>query len=225
MSKHPLLRLIFVQESNRFLVLLISLVFLFVLYPISEEMRIARLILNLVFMWIIFSAIVAISDSRRPLIRGLILASMVMVFRWWNYFLPDDTWHLMEHIMSVAFWGYIAIYILKFVFSQHKISSEVIHAALAVYFILGLAWASIYQILELHHAHSFAISNPETLKQDFTFQMWYFSMVTLTTLGFGDISPITMVARVFVVLEAIMGQIYLAVLMANLVGRWIVQGR
>ena len=53
--------------------------------------------------------------------------------------------------------------------------------------------------------------------------MWYFSMVTLTTLGYGDISPVSMVARVFVVLEAIMGQFYIAVLIASLIGRGVAQ--
>ena len=64
------------------------------------------------------------------------------------------------------------------------------------------------------------MSNTEASEQHFIFQMWYFSMVTLTTLGYGDI---TMTARVFVVLEAIMGQFYIAILIANLIGRRIAQ--
>jgi len=53
--------------------------------------------------------------------------------------------------------------------------------------------------------------------------MWYFSMVTLTTLGYGDITPITMTARSFVILEAMTGQFYLAILIASLIGRRVAQ--
>ncbi|WP_419644457.1 potassium channel family protein [Thiolapillus sp.] len=57
------------------------------------------------------------------------------------------------------------------------------------------------------------------------FQMWYFSMVTLTTLGYGDIVPVSMAARVFVVLEAILGQLYLAILISGLIGKGIAQNK
>ncbi|TXL13683.1 Ion channel, partial [Methylococcaceae bacterium HT4] len=106
-----------------------------------------------------------------------------------------------------------------------NITAELIYAAVAVYFIFGLAWASIYQVIEISNPSSFSMSNAEASTQNFIFQMWYFSMVSLTTLGYGDISPVTMTARVFVVLEAIMGQFYLAVLIASLIGRRIAQGK
>jgi len=175
-------------------------------------------------MLIILSGVLAISDTRQPLITSLSLALLTIVFRWLHYFYKLDLWAIFEHGTNVLFWVYIAVHILKFIMNQRIITAELIYAALAVYFIFGLAWASIYHVLEISSAHSFAISNAETSSQTFIFQMWYFSMVTLTTLGYGDIAPITMTARVFVVLEAIMGQFYLAVMIANLVGRRIAQG-
>ena len=176
-------------------------------------------------MLIIFSAVLAISDTRRPLITSLILAVLAIVFRWTHYFYPFNLWSILEHGTNLLFWIYIAVRILKYILSQNIITAEMIYAAVAVYFIFGLAWASIYQVIELSHSHSFAMSNNDASAQNFMFQMWYFSMVTLTTLGYGDISPITMTARVFVVLEAIMGQFYIAVLIANLIGRRIAQDK
>ena len=97
---------------------------------------------------------------------------------------------------------YVAISILKFILRQQIISNELLYAALAVYLIFGLAWASIYQLLELGQSGSFSLPDSPASTQTYIFQMWYFSMVTLTTLGYGDIVPVSMAARVFVVLEA-----------------------
>ncbi len=223
MPHHPLLHIIFFQRSNRFLMLLISLILFFACYPMVENSIIAKLILNAFFMLIIFSGVLAISDTRMPFIASLCLALLTVAFRWTHYFYQVDILSILEHGISILFWTYIAAHMLKFILDQSIITAELIYAALAVYFIFGLAWASIYHVIEISNPHSFSMSNAEASTQDFIFQMWYFSMVTLTTLGYGDIEPINMTARVFVVLEAIMGQFYLAVLIANLVGRRIAQ--
>ena len=223
MHNHTLLHIIFIQRNNRFLVLLISLVLFFALYPIVENYLVASLVLNLFFMLIILSGVLAISDTRRPLLISLSLALLTVILRWIHYFYQLDLWSILEHGISIIFWFYIAVRLLKFILGQSIITHELIYAAIAVYFIFGLAWASIYQVLEISNPHSFSLSNAEASTQNFVFQMWYFSMVTLTTLGYGDISPVTMTARVFVVLEAIMGQFYIAILIANLIGRRIAQ--
>lgn len=119
----------------------------------------------------------------------------------------------------------MAVRILKYIFSQNIITAEMIYAAVAVFFIFSLAWASIYQVTEFSNSHVFAMSNNDASAQNFIFQMWYFSMVTLTTLGYGDIFPIAMTAVVFVALEVILGPFYIAVLIANLIGRRIAQDK
>lgn len=176
-------------------------------------------------MLIIFSGIVAISDTRRPFIISLCLALITITFRWTHYFYPFDLWIILEHSTNILFWIYIAVHLLKFILNQSIVTTELIYAALAVYFIYGLAWASTYMVIETSHPASFSISNIDSPNQNLIFQMWYFSMVTLTTVGYGDISPISMVARVFVVLEAIMGQFYIAILIANLIGRAVAQDK
>lgn len=223
MREHPLLYIIFLQKNNRFLVLLISLVLFFACYPFVKDSRLASLILNLFFMLIIFSGVLAISDTRRPLFTSLALALFAVVFRWLHYFYALDLWLIFEHAANILFWIYIAVHLLRFILQQKIITAELIYAAIAVYFIFGLAWASTYHIIEICEPNAFAMPNPEASTQNFIFQMWYFSMVTLTTLGYGDIAPVSMLARVFVVLEAIMGQFYIAVLIANLIGRRIAQ--
>jgi len=223
MPKTPLLHIIFLQKNNRFLVLLISLVLFFACYPIFENSIIAARVLNLFFMLIIFSGVLTISDNSRPLLISLSLALLAIIFRWLHYFYLFDLWEILEHSSNILFWVYLSVHMLRFILHQRIITAELIYAALAVYFIFGLAWASIYQLLAISNPAAFSISSSDTSTQNFMFQMWYFSMVTLTTLGYGDISPASMMARVFVVLEAITGQFYIAVLIASLIGRSVAQ--
>ena len=223
MHNHPLLHIVFLQKNNRFLVLLISLILLFVSFPLVEGSAVAKLIVNLLFILIIFSGVLAISDTRRPLLISLFMALLTVIFRWTHYFYDLDLWFLLELCTNVIFWAYISVHLLKFILNQRIITPELIYAAISVYFIFGLSWASIYQLIDFKSLNSFSISNAVASQQDQFFQMWYFSMVTLTTLGYGDISPVTMTARVFVVLESVLGQFYLAILIASLVGRSIAQ--
>ena len=223
MTKHSILHDIFFRRDNRFLILLISQLLFFVVYSFIIGYLWAESILNLFFMLILFSGIFAISETRKTLIYSLTLGLLTIVFRW-SFTLTDILLlGIFEEGISFFFLIYIAVSILKFILKQPKVTTELIYGALSVYFIFGLAWASLYHLLELIHPGSFSMPEHQLADQPNFFRLWYFSMVTLTTLGFGDISPITMPARSFVVLEAIMGQFFLAVLIANLIGRAVAQ--
>ncbi len=94
-----------------------------------------------------------------------------------------------------------------------------IMGAICAYFLMGLVWAFAYSTLEFFQPGSFQMP-PGTVNQE-TFA--YYSYVTLTTLGYGEITPISAPARSFAILEAMIGQLYLAVLIARLVGIHIAQ--
>jgi len=223
---HPpkLLHNILLKHNNRFQILLIFLVIYFASFPIVENLTIAKHLLNLFYLLIIFSAVFSISNTKKPLLISSSLLLFTLIFRWLHYFYQLDTFYLFELSSACLFWLYIATHILRFIIHQQHINAELVYAAIAVYFVIGLIWTSTYQIIELNNPHSFSIVNEiATKKQELFFQMWYFSMVTLTTLGYGDITPITMTARSFVILEAMTGQFYLAILIASLIGRRVAQ--
>jgi hypothetical protein len=89
-----------------------------------------------------------------------------------------------------------------------------IAAAVAVYLLLGLIWARLYEAVELLAPGAFRIAESETISSA---GFVYFSFVTLATLGYGDFTPVNMVARNLAILEAITGQLYLVILIAKLV--------
>jgi len=224
MQTPNILQNILLKKNNRFLVLLISLVIYFASFPIVENLTIAKHLLSFFYLLIIFSAVFSISDTKKPLFISSSFLLLTLTFRWLHYFYQLDTFYLLELSSTCLFWSYVASYILRFIINQQYITAELVYAAIAVYFIIGLIWTSAYQIIELNTPHAFSIVNEvATQKQELFFQMWYFSMVTLTTLGYGDITPITMTARSFVILEAMTGQFYLAILIASLIGRRVAQ--
>jgi voltage-gated potassium channel Kch len=122
---------------------------------------------------------------------------------------------------------YLSLMMLFFISAAWLVGSEVlltgsvdinkIVGSVALYLILGLIWAIFYTLL-LEFSPE-AIKGIETgVWVDNMFTMTYFSFVTLATLGYGDISPVTPVAQVLVILEAVTGMFYLAIIVASLIG-------
>jgi len=126
--------------------------------------------------------------------------------------------------------GYIIVLVIQALFQQRTITVDTICASLCAYLLLGLCWAFIYVCIEHQRPDSFSISEVHTVETGkvnvsgahLGFAVYY-SFVTLSTLGYGDVIPVTAMARVCAYSEAVLGQIYLAVLVARLVGLHISQ--
>ncbi|RHW77640.1 potassium channel family protein [Colwellia sp. RSH04] len=139
----------------------------------------------------------------------------VAVFSNW---LDDSGFDRFYLFLLLSFFISTAIKTAKQVLFTGNIDGNKILGAICLYLLMGLIWAIIYTLLQLSVPESFqALSSQNNwfiLFPDFV----YFSFVTITTLGFGDIAPTLPVARFLVYLEAVVGQFYLAILVASLVG-------
>ncbi len=116
--------------------------------------------------------------------------------------------------------GWALVHLIRRTFSAQVVQASNLHAAAAIYLLLGFAFATAYQLLHVLHPGAFRIPEDTGASKD-TFL--YFSFVTLTTMGYGDITPVTGTARMLSVLEAIIGQIYLVVSVSRLVGLYVAQ--
>ncbi len=135
--------------------------------------------------------------------------------------LPNGLWWLQTmHFISLI--GYcttiiiLIIFIIKDLFSGERVTLDKIFGAITIYFLLGILWTIIFTMVELLKPGSLVWAGGEYLTS--YSQVQYFSYTTLCTLGYGDIIPATKLTMVLSNLEAIVGALYLAILVARLVG-------
>jgi hypothetical protein len=214
------LRLPFTQiRIGRFLFLLISIVLMFVLRPFLEGFIRISYLMDVFFTAIFLSAVYAVSQKKSIFIVALLIALLTVVLLWLTPLTNISSFGIAGNILGSLFLAFTAIMILSYLFREDQITGDMIMGAICVYFLFGLIWAFVYSTLEILQPGSFQMSQEQVGQTAFT----YYSYVTLTTLGYGDITPISTPARSLALLEAMMGQLYLAVLVARLVGLHISQ--
>jgi hypothetical protein len=116
--------------------------------------------------------------------------------------------------------GYVIVTVLGFLLRARRADSEAIFAAICVFLLMGIFWAMLYAAIGRLEPGAFSTSSGDAPGMGSgvgSMTSLYFSFVTLTTLGFGDVTPVTAAARMATVLQALTGQIYLVVLVARLV--------
>jgi len=112
----------------------------------------------------------------------------------------------------------VTVQLLRFILRAPHVDSEVLSAGIATYLVLGMTWGMLYLLVALLEPDAFLLAATAAAGKSFDgFDAMYFSFVTITTMGYGDISPVSPVARMLAVLEATTGVLYLAVLIARLV--------
>jgi len=201
----------------RFHSLLIILLLMIFLAPLLEDFRTIRMVFDIALSLILIIGCFAV--SRRKLTPWIaIILSIPMLLSIWIDFpkLNLPQMEIVGSISGILYFALIAGGILVFVFSSRNVTWEVISAALVVYLLLGTIWSFGYTLTNLFIPGSFNISD-HLVGQDGPSYMYY-SFITLTTVGYGDITPISGIARSLSMLEGIIGQTYMAVLVARLVG-------
>jgi hypothetical protein len=206
--------------QRKFQFLLASLVLLFVLMPFFRH----ELISDLVQSFVLLFGVYAVSSRRGSFVVSAILMFLTLAAVWLNYHLQMKPLFLLSHILYFAFCGLLSTVILTQVLRAQRVTSDVIAGAICVYLVLGVLWANVFAVIETVQPGSFAglevIISPDkkgVLEDQFS-HFIYYSYVTMSTLGYGEIVPVTRPARSLAALEAIMGQLYLATLIARLVG-------
>jgi len=193
-----------------FLVLLVLLVFVLPLTDLVEEHFI--LYIDVAYTVMLISGVAIGWGKSKLFYAGMVVGALGVAVRWLAWWDPRLL-VFREPTGLAAIVLMIAILLVK-VFKKGPVSGSRIQGAIAAYLLLGLSWANGYSILSRHHpgAFSAAATQPSTVTA------WtYYSFMTLTTVGYGDIVPVAPVARMLAMGEAVSGQLYLAVLLARLV--------
>ena len=159
----------------------------------------------------------AVAVARKPLVTTVvsILTVAALVLRWSSLDATESVARMWGVGFTILLLLILAVLVLVQVFREGPITSHRIQGAIVVYLLLGLAWAEAYELL--HFLSPGALNIPQATGARLTNGLVYFSFITLTTTGYGDITPVHPIARSLVVAEALTGQLYLAILIARLV--------
>lgn len=200
-----------------FLILLVVCVFILPLTPLIEEYF--SVYADIAYSVLLTSGL-AIGWSRSWLFyMGVLVGVTGLAVRWLAWWHPAIS--IFREPTSLAAIVILIVILLVRVFRKGPVSGSRLQGAVAAYLLLGLAWAHAYSIFALRHPQAF--QSTETMSN--TVASWtYFSFITLTTVGYGDIIPKAPVARMIAVGEALAGQLYLATLVARLVALQVSSG-
>jgi hypothetical protein len=191
-------------------------VVLIVIGPFVEDFMRLRLFMDLFFSIIFITTIYAATQKRSHLIIAAILFIPTILALWSEKIPISNTLVTIGYICGLIVFAFAVISILKYIFSTQVVTRQTISAAIVVYLLLALMWTFIYRLISILYPASFAIAHSKLLDAENIYL--YFSLVTITTLGYGDITPIGRQAASLAVLEAVTGQIYLVVVVAWFVG-------
>ncbi|GJQ60779.1 MAG: two pore domain potassium channel family protein [Candidatus Scalindua sp. AMX11] len=207
---------------DRFLFLLISITGFMVISPLFKGSIGIRILMDVFITAVFITGIYAVVKKTRVLILATSLAFPMFALIWASYFIETPFPLLVvRECFGILFFCFMIISILSFVFREKDVTNNIIYGVIVVYLFIGVTWALIYALIETINPGSFKIAEGHINIGRSLF--FYYSFVTLTTLGFGDITPLTAPACSLSILEAIIGQLYLAILIARLVGIHIAQ--
>ena len=201
---------------ERFSSLLIFIIALLVVGPLFEEFVRLRILMDILWSAIFISAIYAVSRKKYHILIAVLLALPMLGAIWSKYYVENKTVIVVGSLCGAAFILFTIIQIVIFIYSHEEVTRDIIIGAAVVYLLMAIMWTFIFTVVETLHPGSFKL--PEGLHIAANRQFLYYSFVTLTTLGYGDITPLTGLARSLCVLEAVLGQLYLVVQVAWLVG-------
>ena len=204
-------------DRLRCLFLLISIAGLMALYPyLTVEDDQADHAFTALFSAVMLLGLYSVARSRRQFWFTAALLLPAMLANWTNL---EPVHPLLEGILSgfvVAFFLLLSVLVLRYVFSGQKNIPDRLCGALSVYLLMALAFAEIYAAIYVVAPHSFVVSGrPLTLDST---RFLYLSFVTQTTMGYGDMTPNTAVTESLAIIQATTGVLYVAVLVAWLVG-------
>lgn len=196
---------------------LIALIFFFVSMPFVEDLPRGNFIDGSLLSIVLVSGVLAVGRSRKLLTAAAILAAPAIAARWTHLFRPDLPQQLFL-VPGLVFIVFLIANLLHFILRAQRVNKEVLCAGLSVYLLLGTAWMFAYMLVSDYSPGAFAFTaGPETGHTLSGFNAYYFSFITLTTVGFGDVVPVSHTARMLAATEAATGTLFMAVLIARLV--------
>jgi len=202
-------------------VLLVVLFVVFVVLPaIDSERAGTGFVVGLVLDVVLLASVYALSGTRRTLRVGLLLCGVTLVTSTVGLLTGAMAFRMAGTACFVVTLAYVAYAMVAELFRAREVDANTVCAAISGYLAVGLLWALRYA---LEVGRDAGAIRGLASRGEFS-SLLYFSFTTLTTLGYGDLVPVSSLARSLATLEAVAGQMYLAITIARLVGLAVAAG-
>lgn len=210
---------------RRFLFLFLALLLPYLIHPLIATEVVGIVLLDLAFSLVLIMGVFAVSDRKHLAVTALALVLLAQALTWTSHAVSNHLLILTGTAVNGLYLIYTAGLLLRHVIRSRAPTSNTIFAALCIYLLLGFIWAFVYSFLQDLDPGAFFFDQrlfnlPARGKHLFSelYYFIYFSFTTLTTLGFGDIMPASPWSRMLVSMEAVLGQLYLVVMVTYLIG-------
>jgi hypothetical protein len=212
------------EKPGRFTPLLITLAVMFISYPILAELEYLRFF-QLFLVLVLLAAVYSQSRNRRHLVIAILLVAPSVVFMLATFAKPSLRSALWANAAATLFLGFVTFVILKSVLRVEEVEGDTIAGSISVYLLLGLTWGTLYGLIEYLWPGSFNTPEGIDLQDPYEYSLIYYSFVTLTTLGYGDYTPTHAISQAAAWMEAVVGQLFVAILIARLVAQHVARTR
>ena len=210
------------QLDRRSLTLLLSIVLYLVLGPALENHPFGSLILIISLYTMLVAAILQIAalKGKRALLPGILLAGLSTAFIMLSHLVPTRPLIAINQSLLILFFTAIVVVLFSALGRPGAITKGRLYSSVSLYLILAMLWSVVYGLTETLHPGSFLLTvGPRAgpIPRSFIIHM---SLVTLTTLGTGDLVPASQLTRMLVAMESVTGVLYVAITIARLVSAY-----
>lgn len=206
--------------KDRYYYLLISIILFLIVPPFTYTFWFGTFSIYLLLSFVIISCVLILFDNSRYSSYGIGLLVISLIITWFTLNPVIKESRILESFRALLLFLLLsatAVKVIRSIFKLKKINAKVLAASVGAYLLLGLAGAMLFGLVDLFY--------PESFNYNFHYgggyDMMYYSFVTLSTLGYGDITPSTPQGQASAILVSVTGQLYLAILMATLVGKFL----
>lgn len=207
-----------IQIHGRFLYLLVAILTFLFAFPLLENQGVvADIVLPLLYFTIFIAGMYGITTHHQDHYIALAVAVPTLFASWLNVMYPSLLFSEIVTAIWMIYYFWTIIFALVHIINVRQANSNLLYGAISVYLLFGITFGLLYTIFELVQPATFLVNDPRIAHTLTRSDFIYFSFVTLTTVGYGDIKPVAGFVKPFVSVEAIIGIFYVAMLVARLV--------
>jgi hypothetical protein len=200
------------EGGGPYYLLIILFLAIFVAPPLVLAQILPRVVIHGAMALVLLTGVFTVPCHTSVRLIALLIAIVAVIGRFVEVVMSGQIPAATEIVLSVVTLAIFAVLIIRQFLDKDRAIKHRIAGAIAVYLLLGLLWARLYELVILFNPGAFQIAHDDGIAT-----LFYYSFVTLMTIGYGDVVPVSLIARNLAILEGLTGQLYLVILISSLV--------